>query len=190
MQQAFAVLIDPRRNHTKHHELIDILMIAVCCCLLCGGSGFVHMEQFGRAKLAWLRTFLALPHGIPSHDILCRTQDRLFRRVFSLLDPQPFATAFLSWTQSLRTAVGAEIVALDGTTVRRSFDRAKGRGPIHWVSAWASANRLVLGQLKTADKSNETCLPTGKITAVPELLRALELAGCTPSLRSGRQRTR
>jgi len=162
MQQAFAIVIDPRRNHTKHHELIDILMIAICC-LLCGGSGFVHMEQFGHAKLAWLRTFLALPHGIPSHDT--------FRRVFGLLDPQPFATAFLSWTQSLRTAVGAEIVALDGKTVRRSFDRAKGRGPIHLVSAWASANRLVLGQLRTSDKSNE-------ITAVPELLRALELGGC------------
>jgi predicted transposase YbfD/YdcC len=121
------------------------------------------MEQFGHAKLAWLRTFLALPNGIPSHDT--------FRRVFGLLDPQQFATAFLSWTQSLRAAVGAEVVALDGKTLRRSFDRAKGRGPIHLVSAWASSNRLVLGQLKTADKSNE-------ITAVPELLRALELAGC------------
>jgi predicted transposase YbfD/YdcC len=157
-----AAIADPRRDHTKHHQLLDILMIAVCC-LLCGGSGFAHMEQFGYAKRDWLRTFLALPNGIPSHDT--------FRRVFGLLDPQQFATAFLSWTQSLRTAVGAEIVALDGKTVRRSFDRATGCGPIHLVSAWASANRLVLGQRATADKSNE-------ITAVPELLRALELAGC------------
>lgn len=162
LQHAFGGLTDPRRNHTKHHELVEILMIAVCC-LLCGGSGFTHMEQFGLAKLGWLRTFLTLPNAIPSHDT--------FRRVFGLLDPQEFATAFLSWTQSLRAAIGAEIVALDGKTVRRSFDRAKGRGPIHLVSAWASANRLVLGQFKTADKSNE-------ITAVPELLRTLELADC------------
>jgi predicted transposase YbfD/YdcC len=162
LQQTFGALPDPRRDHTKDHPLLDILMIAVCC-LLCGGTGFVHMEQFGRAKLDWLRTFLDLPNGIPSHDT--------FRRVFGLLDPHQFATAFQSWTQSLRTAVGAEIVALDGKTVRRSFDRRKGQGPIHLVSAWASANRRVLGQLKTADKSNE-------ITAVPELLRALELAGC------------
>ena len=117
----------------------------------------------GHAKLEWLRTFLALPNGIPSHDT--------FRRVFARLNPQQFATVFLSWTQGLRATVGAEIVALDGKTVRRSFDRARRRGPIHLISAWASANRLVLGQLKTADKSNE-------ITAVPELLRALELAGC------------
>jgi len=162
LQQALAAVTDPRRDHTKHHELIDILMIAVCC-LLCGGSGFAHMEQFGHAKRDWLRTFLALPNGIPSHDT--------FRRVFSLLAPQQFATAFLAWTQSLRAAVSAEIVALDGKTVRRSFDRAKGRSPLHLVSAWASANQLVLGQLATADKSNE-------ITAVPHLLRALELAGC------------
>ena len=162
LKQAFGTLTDPRRNHTKHHELLDLLMIAVCC-LLCGGTSFTHMEQFGRAKRDWLRSFLALPNGIPSHDT--------FRRVFGLLDPHQFATAFLSWTQNLRTAVGAEIVALDGKTVRRSFDRAKGRGPIHLVSAWASVNRLVLGQLKTADKSNE-------ITAVPQLLRTLELAGC------------
>lgn len=162
LQHAFGALTDTRRNHTKDHALLDILLIAVCC-LLCGGTGFTHMEQFGLAKLAWLRTFLPLPNGIPSHDT--------FRRVFSLLDPEQFATAFLTWTQSLRTAVSAEIVALDGKTVRRSFDRAQGRGPIHLVSAWASANRLVLGQLKTAAKSNE-------ITAVPALLRTLELAGC------------
>jgi predicted transposase YbfD/YdcC len=162
LQQAFGTVTDPRRDHTKQYELIDLLMIAVCC-LLCGGSSFTHMEQFGHAKLDWLRSFLAVPNGIPSHDT--------FRRVFGLLDPPQFATAFLSWTQALRTAVGAEIVALDGKTVRRSFDRSKGRGPIHLVSAWASTNRLVLGQRKTADKSNE-------ITAVPELLRTRELAGC------------
>jgi len=162
LRVAFGAITAPRRDHTKQHELLDILLIAVCC-LLCGGQSFVDMAEFGDAKRDWLATFLTLPNGIPSHDT--------FRRVLLLLDPDEFAAAFLRWTQSLRTAVGAEIVALEGQTVRRSFDRAQGRGPIHLVSAWASAHRLVVGQRKTADKSNE-------ITAVPELLRLLELAGC------------
>jgi predicted transposase YbfD/YdcC len=157
-----AQLPDPRLKRKRKHELIDVLMIAVTA-LLCGAENFTHMAQFGKAKEAWLRTFLTLAHGIPSHDT--------FRRVFMLLAPEQFSAVFLSWTQSLRQAVGAEVVALDGKTVRRSFDSAKRQSAIHLVSAWASANRLVLGQIKVADKSNE-------ITAVPELLRALELAGC------------
>jgi predicted transposase YbfD/YdcC len=155
-------LTDPRLSRRRKHELIDVLMIAVTA-LLCGAENFTHMAQFGKAKEAWLRTFLTLAHGIPSHDT--------FRRVFILLSPEKFSAVFLSWTQSLRQAVGAEVVALDGKTVRRSFDSAKRQSSIHLVSAWASANRLVLGQIKVANKSNE-------ITAVPELLRALELAGC------------
>jgi predicted transposase YbfD/YdcC len=155
-------LSDPRLSRRRKHELIDVLMIAVTA-LLCGAENFTHMAQFGKAKEAWLRTFLTLAHGIPSHDT--------FRRVFMLLAPEKFSAVFLSWTQSLRQAVGAEVVALDGKTVRRSFDSAKGQSAIHLVSAWASANRLVLGQIKVDAKSNE-------ITAVPELLRALELAGC------------
>lgn len=162
LQTALATLTDPRAESLTEHRLLDILMIAVCC-LLCGGQSFTHMEQFGHAKRAWLGTFLELPNGIPSHDT--------FRRVFLLLAPQSFAEVFLRWTQSLRRAVGAEVVALDGKTLRRSFDRVSGRGPLHLVSAWAATNRLVLGQLATAEKSNE-------ITAVPELLRTLELAGC------------
>jgi predicted transposase YbfD/YdcC len=155
-------LTDPRLSRRRKHELIDVLMIAVTA-LLCGAENFTHMAQFGKAKEAWLRTFLTLAHGIPSHDT--------FRRVFILLSPEKFSAVFLSWTQSLRQAVGAEVVALDGKTVRRSFDSAKSQSAIHLVSAWASANRLVLGQIKVDDKSNE-------ITAVPELLRALALAGC------------
>lgn len=162
LQTALATLTDPRAESLTEHRLLDILMIAVCC-LLCGGQSFTHMEQFGHAKRAWLGTFLELPNGIPSHDT--------FRRVFLLLAPQSFAEVFQRWTQSLRRAVGAEVVALDGKTLRRSFDRASGRGPLHLVSAWAATNRLVLGQLATAEKSNE-------ITTVPELLRSLELAGC------------
>lgn len=155
-------LTDPRLKRRRKHELIDVLMIAVTA-LLCGAENFTHMAQFGQAKEAWLRTFLTLTHGIPSHDT--------FRRVFMLLSPEKFSEVFLNWTQSLRRAVGAEVVALDGKTVRRSFDAAKRQSAIPLVSAWASTNRLVLGQIKVADKSNE-------ITAVPELLRALELAGC------------
>jgi predicted transposase YbfD/YdcC len=155
-------LTDPRLSRRRKHELIDVLMIAVTA-LLCGAENFTHMAQFGQAKESWLRTFLTLAHGIPSHDT--------FRRVFMLLAPEKFSAVFLRWTQSLRQAVGAEVVALDGKTVRRSFDSAKSQSAIHLVSAWASTNRLVLGQIKVDDKSNE-------ITAVPELLRALELAGC------------
>jgi predicted transposase YbfD/YdcC len=162
LKNQLAQLSDPRRKHKRQHELIDVLMIAVTA-LLCGAENFSHMAQFGKAKEAWLRTFLTLAHGIPSHDT--------FRRVFMLLSPAQFSAVFLRWTQSLRQAVGAEVVALDGKTLRRSFDSAKGQSAIHLVSAWASANGLVLGQIKVADKSNE-------ITALPELLRALELAGC------------
>jgi len=155
-------LTDPRLQRRRKHELIDVLLIAVTA-LLCGAENFSHRAQFGTAKEAWLRTFLTLAHGIPSHDT--------FRRVCMLLSPEKFSAVFLSWTQSLRQAVGAEVVALDGKTVRRSFDSAKSQSAIHLVSAWASTNRLVLGQIKVDDKSNE-------IPAVPERLRALELAGC------------
>jgi predicted transposase YbfD/YdcC len=155
-------LPDPRLKRRRRHELMDVLMIAVTA-MLCGAENFVHMAQFGKAQESWLCPFLALPNGIPSHDP--------FRRVFLLLSAENFSAVFLSWTQTLRQAVGAEVVALDGKTVRHSFDPAKGRSAIPLVSAWASANRLGLGQIKVDDKSNE-------ITAVPALLRALELAGC------------
>lgn len=156
----FKGLPDPRINRTKVHELMDILVIAICT-LLCGGEGFNDMEDFGHAKGDWLKTFLTLRHGIPSHDT--------FNRVFAALDPQEFLDCFLRWTQSLRQAVGQEIVALDGKALRRALNRDQSLK--YMVSAWAESNRLVLGQWKVADKSNE-------ITAVPELLRVLELAGC------------
>jgi predicted transposase YbfD/YdcC len=149
-------------DRTKEHLLIDILLIALCA-MLCGAEGFVDFEDFGKARRKWLRSFLALPNGIPSHDT--------FRRVFAMLDPGQFADCFRNWTQSLRTAISAEIVAIDGKTLRRSHDRSKGKEAIHMVSAWARENGLVLGQVKVEDKSNE-------ITAIPELLRALKLAGC------------
>ena len=160
----FQDLPDPRVNRTKEHQLIDILVISVCT-LLCGGEGFNDMEDFGEAKHDWFKTFLKLPNGIPSHDT--------FNRVFQALDPDLFLDCFIRWTQSLRRAVHEEIVALDGKTLRRALK--DGRSAPVLVSAWARENGLVLGQLQVSDKSNE-------ITAVPELLRALELSGCIVTL--------
>jgi predicted transposase YbfD/YdcC len=156
----FKTIKDPRVDRTKDHELIDVLVIALCC-LLCGGESFNDMEDFGEAKHEWFKTFLKLGNGIPSHDT--------FNRVFQVLDPKQFLDCFLSWTQSLRQAVAQEIVALDGKALRRAI--SKKQSPKYIVSAWADSNNLVLGQLKVEDKSNE-------ITAVPQLLRVLELAGC------------
>jgi predicted transposase YbfD/YdcC len=158
----FSFITDPRVQRTQAHSFHDILMIAICA-LLCGAENFVEFERFGAAKHDWLARFLKLPNGIPSHDT--------FGRVFALLDPRQFSECFTHWTRSLRQSFSAEIIALDGKTLRRSHDRAKGREPIHMVSAWARENGLVLGQRKVDSKSNE-------ITAIPELLRTLDLAGC------------
>ena len=151
---------DPRTGPAQRHELLDILLIAVCS-MLCGAETFAEMELFGHCQLAWLKTWLALPRGIPSHDT--------FNRVFGLIDPNAFRDCFIAWTQSLRQAIAEEIIAVDGKTVRRSH--ARGRGPLHLVNVWATENRLILGQWKVDEKSNE-------ITALPALLRALELSGC------------
>lgn len=155
---------DPRVDRRKLHALPDVLTIAICA-LLCGAKSFEDMEVFGEAKSDWFESFLELPHGIPSHDT--------FNRVFAALDPQAFLECFLRWTQGLRSAVAEEIVALDGKALRRAIN--KGDCPKVVVSAWAAENGLALGQLKVEDKSNE-------ITAVPKLLRVLELAGCIVTL--------
>ena len=151
---------DPRINRNKDHDLVDILVIAVCA-LLCAAETFNDMEDFGKAKRDWFQTFLKLRNGIPSHDT--------FNRVFAALKPEHFLECFLGWTQSVRAAVAQEVVALDGKALRRALNGDQGVKYV--VSAWAESNGLVLGQLKVADKSNE-------ITAVPELLRVLELSGC------------
>jgi len=158
----FAQVPDPRLDRTKEHQLLDILTIAICA-ILCGANDWVGIATFGEARLAWFRTFLDLPNGIPSHDT--------FGRVFARLDPEVFAQAFLSWTQALRETVLAEVIAIDGKMLRRSQDKGLGKGAIDMVSAWATANHLVLGQRKTAEKSNE-------ITAIPELLRVIDVTGC------------
>lgn len=156
----FQDLEDPRVDRRKDHDLIDVLVIAVCC-LLCAGETFNDMEEFGEAKEEWFRTFLKLRNGIPSHDT--------FNRVFAALDPKLFLESFLRWTESLRQAIPREIVALDGKALRRALNKKE--SPKYVVSAWADGNGLVLGQLQVEEKSNE-------ITALPQLLRALELAGC------------
>jgi predicted transposase YbfD/YdcC len=162
ISEHFANLEDPRIDRTKLHKLLDIMIIAICA-VICGADTWVEVEEFGNAKIEWLRTFLELPNGIPSHDT--------FGRVFALLDPDQFRLCFVSWVQAIRRISAGEIVALDGKTVRRSHDGLLGKAAIHMVSAWASVNRLVLGQLKVDEKSNE-------ITAIPELLRLLALKGC------------
>lgn len=160
MVEEFKTITDPRVDRTKDHDLTDILVIAICA-LLCAAESFNDMEDFGKAKEDWFKTFLNLRNGIPSHDT--------FNCVFAALDPRQFLDCFLRWTQSVRQAVAQEIVAVDGKALRRALNRKE--SPKYVVSAWAESNNLVLGQLKVEAKSNE-------ITAVPELLRVLELTGC------------
>lgn len=159
--ECFGQLEDPRMNRRKQHNLLDIVAITVCA-VIAGADGWVDVEIFGKAKQAWLRTFLKLPNGIPSHDT--------FGRVFSLLDPVEFQEAFQMWVCAIQDRVKG-IVAIDGKTARRSHDRAKGKKAIHLVSAWACENELALGQVKVDNKSNE-------ITAIPELLSMLDIQGC------------
>jgi len=161
LQSMFEGVEDPRIDRTKRHQLLDIILIAILA-VICGAEGWVDIEAFGKAKEEWLKTFLALPNGIPSHDT--------FGRVFARIDAQQFEQCFLSWVQSLNEKISG-VVAIDGKTVRRSHDRAKGKKALHLVSAWASEARLVLGQVAVEEKSNE-------ITAIPELLELLMLEGC------------
>ena len=158
----FGKLEDPRIDRTKLHLLSDILTIAICA-VICDADGWVDVENYGISKHAWLTTFLALPNGIPSHDT--------FGRVFARIDPTQFQHCFMRWMREIYRVTHGEVVPIDGKTLRHSFDTELGLSPIHMVSAWATSNRLVLGQLKVADKSNE-------ITAIPELLKTLDIAGC------------
>ena len=158
--ECFARISDPRLDRKKLHPLINVLTISLCA-MLCGAESFDEMEAFGLERRQWLGQFLDLSQGIPSHDT--------FNRVFSLIDPKAFNQSFMEWTQSIRQAIGREIVALDGKQLRRSG--GANVSATHIVSAWAHENGLCLGQQKVDDKSNE-------ITAIPELLRALELSGC------------
>lgn len=161
LRHYFGQLPDPRAERAKRHDLLEILIIAVCG-IICGADSWVDLEEFGKAKEEWFRTFLELPNGIPSHDS--------FGRVFARLEPEPFERCFMAWAEGLREGVSGRMIALDGKTLRRSHDHAQGKGALHLVSAWATEHRLVLGQQKVAGHSNE-------ITAIPQLLELLDLRG-------------
>lgn len=161
LEEYFASLPDPRIERCRRHKLLDIVTIAICS-VLCGGEGFTDMEEFGQARQAWLKTFLELPHGIPSHDT--------FGRVFARLSPSGFEACFENWVRLSVKQLSGEVVSLDGKRVRHSYDQAAGKEAIELVSAWARTQRLTLGQVKVTPASNE-------ITAVPELLKVIDLEG-------------
>jgi predicted transposase YbfD/YdcC len=175
ISEHFATLADPRAERGKEHLLVDILTITLCA-VICGADDWVAVATFGETKERWLRTFLALPNGIPSHDT--------FGRVFRLLDPDELRRCFLDWVRAVvgepgssgePEGLGQQVVAVDGKTLRRSHDRGAGKEALHLVSAWASASGLVVGQVATDTKSNE-------ITAIPALLRLLALEGATVTI--------
>lgn len=162
IEKHFGSITDPRIERTKLHKLIDILVIAICGAI-CNCDSWEDIEEFGSAKQEWFETFLELPNGIPSHDT--------FNRVFARLDGLEFRTCFIGWISAASELIGGQVIAMDGKVLRRSHDREIGKGAIDMVSAWACANKLVLGQVEVDEKSNE-------ITAIPQLLKALAIAGC------------
>jgi predicted transposase YbfD/YdcC len=155
----FAQLKDPRRRHRRLHDLQDILVVALCA-VIAGAQDWQEVETFGRKRLPWLRRFLALPHGVPSHDT--------FERVFDRLNPQAFQACFRDWVRAVSAALRIKHIAIDGKTLRGSGSAKL--GPLHLVSAWATAQRLSLGQVAVDAESNE-------ITAIPALLELLDLKG-------------
>ena len=162
ISEHFSHLKDPRIERTKLHKLIDIITITICA-VISGADTWVDIELYGETKYKWLKKFLELPNGIPSHDT--------FARVFANLDPEQLQQCFLKWIQSISKITFGEIVAIDGKTLRHSYNKSADKAAIHMVSAWATTNHLVLGQVKVDEKSNE-------ITAIPKLLKVLDLTGC------------
>jgi predicted transposase YbfD/YdcC len=157
----FLTLTDPRIDRTKQHLLIDIVAIAILA-VLGGADGWLAIEEYGKAKYEWLKTFLKLPNEIPSHDT--------FSRVFARLNPVEFEQCFLNWVNSITEKLGVDVIAIDGKTMKQSYDREQQQKALHIVSAWSASNQLVLGQQKVQDKSNE-------ITAIPALIELLEIEG-------------
>jgi predicted transposase YbfD/YdcC len=158
----FSDLSDPREDGKVIYPLTDILVIAVCAAIA-GAESYEDIVLYGKSKTSWLSEFLELEYGIPSHDT--------FRRVFSLIDAEAFEACFTEWAESqAESSPDGEVVAIDGKTIRRSFDHGKEQSPLHVVSAWASEQSLALAQEVVEEKSNE-------ITAIPEVLDALQLEG-------------
>jgi predicted transposase YbfD/YdcC len=153
---------DPRIGNATRHKLLDIIVIAICA-VVCGADSWVDVELFGNSKKDWFKKFLELPHGIPSHDT--------FGRVFSLIDPEEFQRSFLAWVQTFQKLTQGEVIAIDGKQLHGSEDKCNEQAAIDVVSAWATANQLVLGQVKVDDKSNE-------IPAIPRLLELLDITDC------------
>ena len=162
----FSKLEDPRVDRNKKHELIDVIVLCVCA-VVSGAEGWSDIEEFGRTKLEWLRRYVPLANGVPVDDTIAR--------IISALSVRGFQDCFMSWMEDVVKLSDGEIIAVDGKTQRRSHDRKRGMKAMHMVSAWACSNAVVLGQVKTEEKSNE-------ITAVPELLDKLELSGCIVTL--------
>ena len=158
----FSKLEDPRVERNKKHELIDVIVLCVCA-VVSGADGWSDIEEFGRAKLEWLRRYVPLANGVPVDDTIAR--------IISALSVSGFQDCFMSWVDDVVKLCEGEVIAVDGKTHRRSHDRKKGVKALHMVSAWACRNAVVLGQVKTDEKSNE-------ITAIPQLLEKLELSGC------------
>ena len=157
---------DYRVGNAVEHKLIDIMVIAILGTICCADT-WTDIANFGEAKKEWLSTFLELPNGIPSHDT--------FSRVFSKINPEAFHNAFIEWVSEISEIIKGQVISIDGKTVRRSHDKKNGKSAIHIVSAWANENKLVLGQKKVDEKSNE-------ITAIPELLKILDVKGCIISI--------
>lgn len=162
LAEHFGALEDPRVKHLTEHQLLDIIMVAICA-LICGAETWKDIALFGNERLSWLRQFMALENGIPSDDT--------FGRVFARLDAGQFQGCFMSWVQAVFEVTKGQVIAVDGKSARHSYDKSKGKEAIHLVSAWATENHVVLGQRAVAEKSNE-------ITAIPELLRLLDVSGC------------
>jgi predicted transposase YbfD/YdcC len=158
----FGELRDPRLERTRDHELLNILILAICA-IIGGADNWEDVEEFGKAKTEWFKSFLDLPNGIPSHDT--------FGRVFARLDPEAFRQGFVNWVAGVCRVLPGQVIAVDGKKPHGSKDPGIGKGAIDMVSAWAAENELVLGQVKVDDKSNE-------ITAIPELLKMIAIAGC------------
>jgi len=160
--QHFGGIEDKRSRYGKQHKLIDIIIIAICA-VICGADDWTSIAEYGDAKAEWLKRFIELPNGIPSHDT--------FGRVFAMIDPEEFGACFMAWVKAVMKITEREVIAIDGKTARGSRDEESGKAAIHMVSAWAQKNNLVLGQVKVDEKSNE-------ITAIPELLQILAIKGC------------
>jgi predicted transposase YbfD/YdcC len=159
---SFGELQDPRHPINQAHLFSDILVMSICA-IVCGADDWEAVADYAKAKKEWLSTFLPLPGGIPAHDT--------FWRVFRHVDAEQFQRCFLKWIASVAELKSGQVIALDGKQVRRSHDKSAGHAPIHMLSAWATENQLVLGQLRVDEKTNE-------ITALPELLQVLDVSGC------------